>query len=375
MQNPNTSAIPLMDVLLPAFSPCQSVLLVADSAQSDGRFVLHTIVTHVLSKTSTAQSSSSSSFADDNNNKNNNNSSTSSVLWLAAGPYTPQLVANALKKMGCNTTTKKNDDQKQHEQRCHERLCIRSIPVELGERLLLQNNNNIKQQDNDDDDLDLEFFTKQLYKEIKDWILLKQQQARPSLLIVLDDVSALAALLGTRLTYGLIRSLQAYQRHWQQQQQQQHSPFGILLRCSQDKEQQQQQLQQQQLSKNTTTFSTDWIGAGGAHGSVNNEIMHDNNNEAFGPSWESSLIELVDWLLDVVPLTSGYTREAHGRLILSRTSLAVAGYNTTTRSSFTETSSSVVGKSSDSSKKNMSIYNYCLTENKALAIRVQSITS
>mmetsp|Transcript_12767 Transcript_12767/g.18188 ORF Transcript_12767/g.18188 Transcript_12767/m.18188 type:complete len:150 (-) Transcript_12767:35-484(-) len=63
-----------------------------------------------------------------------------------------------------------------------------------------------------------------------------------------------------------------------------------------------------------------------------NEIDEDGGNAAytgedrnaslylhFGPSlaWERALVELADGIIDVSPLPSGYSREAHGRLIFT----------------------------------------------------------
>ena len=61
--------------------------------------------------------------------------------------------------------------------------------------------------------------------------------------------------------------------------------------------------------------------------------------------WERQLVEMADTVVDVVPLASGYSREVHGRLI------------------FTSKAVSATIKQQES-------YNYCLTDNQALVIRV-----
>ena len=59
--------------------------------------------------------------------------------------------------------------------------------------------------------------------------------------------------------------------------------------------------------------------------------------------WERQLVEMADTVVDVVPLASGYSREVHGRLIFT----------------------SKVGPASL-----QDVYNYCLTDTQALAIRI-----
>jgi hypothetical protein len=277
MLNPNASSTPLTAVFPWSLDDPTSVL-VSDSVQSDGRFVLHSWAALVL--------------------KSNR------LLWLAGGPWTPALIASALQKTGCDAAA---NYLRAPASSSSSPLCIRSIPAELAETLL--------QSDCDAPPeaapFDAEAFMKKLYLDVKAWVVKEEQ---PSW-VFLDDVSALAAFVGSRLTYAFILSLQSLAtRH----------PFGLVVRNSQDLDQ----------MLTLQPKPTAWIGAGGDNDDDNN-----NNNTP----WERSLVELVDWVVDVVPLMSGYTREAHGRLIFC----------------------------SNREGHRMTTYNYCLTDNKALAIRVQ----
>ena len=251
--NPVSSSTPLGDVFpWPVDEP--KSILVADSVATDGRFLLHSWACQIPGN----------------------------FWWIAGGPWTPSLITAGLQKMG---RSKPNDDS-----------VIRSLPAELNEEHLENG----------------EAFLKEIYREIKAWV--QTQKEMPW--IFLDDVSAIAGLLGSRLTYIWILSLQALAME--------HS-FGLFIRCSHDS-------QQQQVLHPPAT-AQQWIGAGATK-----------DNDVADTRWEATLIELVDWVLDVVPLASGYTREAHGRLVLS----------------------------CRRDRMQTIVYNYCLTDQKALAIRVQS---
>jgi len=182
----------------------------------------------------------------------------------------------------------------------------------------------------------MESFVKTIYQQVKQWALLpyyeestetnlSSQRRRRQAVLVLDDASTLAGLLGDRLAYGLILSLQALSRH----------SFGRLaIRACNDFDIERALL--------VDPRSKQWFGAGGG------ESNGSGSNEQQQQPWERRLVESVDTIIDVVPLASGYTREAHGRLVFTKQS----------------------ANSSRSSSSSSQIYNYCLTDNQALAIRI-----
>jgi hypothetical protein len=81
-------------------------------------------------------------------------------------------------------------------------LTIRSLAKDISKKI-----------ETEGDNLDMQLFTKQVYREAKQWL---QEQSKSESSdnetmpwIILDDVSALGALVGERLAYGLVLSLNA----------------------------------------------------------------------------------------------------------------------------------------------------------------------
>jgi hypothetical protein len=247
------STAPLADVS-PWSVDKASTILVNDSIESDGRFVLYQIATQVLPS--------------------------KRLLWLSCGPLSPQLIKSSIKKMGRDASSPN--------------LFVRSITQELAESSLNGRPDGVS-------------FLRLLCRDVAEWA--SQASSTPSWLI-LDDLSTLAVLLGPKLAYCLLASLQALATK--------SGSLGITFRCFNDVDQQPQ-------------IVRDWVGAGSEREASSECIP-----------WERSLIELADHVVDVCPLPSGPSRDAHGRLVLT-----------------TIPSTSKV-------------FNYCVTENEVLAIRVRA---
>lgn len=168
-------------------------------------------------------------------------------------------------------------------------------------------------------------FVKDVYTQVKNWLdAAHREKSEDSMnchtLVILDDASTLSTLVGERLTYGLILSLCALSK----------SPSyscGFAIRCMNDCD--------IEAANLTVPRTTDWFGVGSGAGSTDT------------PPWERSLVELSDTVVDVVPLASGYSREAHGRLNFTR-------------------------RTADTTARQTSVFNYCLTDNQVLAIRIGS---
>jgi len=308
---------PLQDVFPWADDENQTVL-VCDSVESDGRFVLCTLASQALWQFQ------------------NNKSDCGCILWLGCTPMTDQLTLNALKKIGCNkqatngahlpescstTNQELNESKGKQEESSLPLLTIRSIPTLLE--------NVLSGSDENDSEVE-EALVKDIYKQVKKWLESahqRQSSEKSQRWVILDDVSTLSALIGESLTYALILSLYALSKSPQES-------CGLAIRCSGDCD--------TEAAGLATPRSSDWFGAGGGPSrSLDREQLY--------PPWERSLVELADTVVDVVPLASGYTREAHGRLIFtSRTESTVAIQTQT------------------------SVFNYCLTDNQALAIRIAS---
>jgi len=279
MMNMNVSGTPLTEVLPWSIQEPRTILI-ADSIESDGRFLLHTLASQVLSM------------------KNGR------ILWLTCGAYTESLVANALKKLGCEVATAYLRNKELAS------LKIQSLTQDFGNHLLALGD--------DSSEMNFEAFVKQIYHHVKEWL---QSNDETVSWIILDDISALAVLVGERLAYALVLSINALSR-----------TCSVAVRCSHDRD-------QEEAMNLLKSMKPTWVGAGGCARSNNEEDI----------PWERSLVEIVDGIIDVVPLASGYTREAHGRLLFSETPTGRGwgGHPTAC------------------------IYNYCITDTKVLAIRIR----
>lgn len=253
----STASVPLTEAL-PWPSPPPSdgrFFLVCDSIETDGRFLLHTLASQVLY------------------------SQGCSVLWVACGPWTDQLIVAALKKMGCDKATTS-------------RLRVRSVSVDMSTRILEENNDNFN----------VELYVKELHHFISSWIM--TNGGGGGNWIVIDDVSSLATLVGERLTYCFVLSLRALAKR--------NMSCSIIMKCWHD-------FDMEILREQATTSiraggsrrHVDWVGAGGGRRSEGfGRHDHDDN-----VPWELTLPELADGIVNVEPLPSGYSREAHGRLV------------------------------------------------------------
>jgi hypothetical protein len=258
------SAIPLMDALpWKREQPC--TVVVYDSIESEARFVSYQMA-----------------------------AASDACYWLAGGPYTRQLVQTGLKKMKCGSSN--NNDSK---------VTIRCVGVELAEQWAAETKPSA---------LDRETYVKSIYEHIKTWV--SSQSEGVNAWIILDDMSALACLLGERLISKFIASVHSILRMY---------PVGLLVRCSNDYD---QELFHEINSEQSSPY--DWFGAGGEHAQRPMEEV----------PWERSLSELADAIVDVSPLAG--MREAHGRL--------VATYH---------------GKTT--------VFNYSLHDTKVLAIRIRNV--
>lgn len=201
----NLSGTPLSEVLPWSIEEPRTVLI-ADSIESDGRFLLYTLASQVLS------------------------SKNGRILWLAGGAYTETLIAYALKKLGCETATAYL--------RCKEAspLKIRSLTQDFGNQVLA-----LEEQESD---TNAEAFVKQVYQNVKEWL---QSNDETTSWIILDDISAIAALVGERLAYALVLAINSLSRT---------RSFGFAIRCSHD-------LDQEDAMNLLKSTKSNWVGAGG----------------------------------------------------------------------------------------------------------------
>ena len=232
-----------------------NTILIADRVQTSGRFLLFVTAA-------------------------NAHRNQQGVLWLSfSGAYTIELMKQGLKKMGClvagngpRTATANENLSSCTFTDATQRLTMRAVAQEMAEAIISQGPSNF----------DAESFVRSLYRQVDEWL---QKQEAPCF-VLLDDVSALADLVGPRLAYALVYQIRARRS----------GQIRLLVRCAGD-----------YSAEAASTDEHEWIGAGG-----------ENNHTTTAPrGWESCLVELVDLTVDVLPLQSGYSREAHGRLLLT----------------------------------------------------------
>lgn len=306
--NPSSSTTPLTQVVPWSVQSSPRTIVIGDSIESDGRFLLHTLASQVLEKKA------------------------GRVLWLSSGPVTTKLIANALKKIGCDAASRYSSSSNTTDTEASP-LSIRCLTAEIGKKV-----------EEDVENLNMELFIKQIYREVKEWLHLQQSSSsaldKPVPWIILDDVSALGALVGERLAYGLIISINALATHSQ-------TPFGFALRCSHDLQELQDSLPgAANHGVEKPVAAPLWVGAGGQ-----------SRRHVETVPWEASLVEIADGLVDVLPLASGYTREAHGRLLFTAAS-AGRGWG---------------GEGDKRTAKDevTLVFNYCLTDSKVQAIQIR----
>lgn len=263
-------------------------VVVADRVESSGRFLFFVTAANAF-----------------------RSSSEDRILWLScSGAYTNEHTRQGLKKLGCTlaaglpTQTTADASSSAAFIDATGRFTIRSVAHELA-ALLTEHS----------ESLHAERFVRDLYHDVQMWLHQQGASDKPCV-IMLDDVSALADLVGPKLAYALVFQTVCLVNKKEQ--------CRLLVRCAGD------------ALGTSTDPENEWIG----HGGGGTDMTHTHLPHA----WESSLVEIADWMVDVLPLQSGYSREAHGRILL--TSRTTAMEHTPVR------------------------YNYCLTDQAVFAIRL-----
>lgn len=299
--------MPLTDALPWEVPPAHHrTLVVNDSIGTDGRFLLYTLASQVFSAVS----------------------SEGRCLWLACGSVTEPQILQGLKKIGCDKSViskaklwsnKKQQQVEQVETTASPSLSIRSVACDISMQL-----------QNPDAEFEEQIYLKRIYQYIQSWLTEEDGNNKRNW-IILDDVSALANLLGERLVYSFLMKLNSKR----------HGKYGLMIRCSNDSEQESLPT----LAGSSLASGPDWFGAGG---------LSSPQSTICEIPWERSLLEIADGIMDVLPLTSGYTRELHGRIVFTQLPQGLGwGYQGR--------------KSSNKMASPMQIINYCITDNKIVA--------
>ena len=135
-------------------------------------------------------------------------------------------------------------------------------------------------------------------------------------LIIIDNVSLLSNQIGSKLTHVLIQKIQNLLLKT-------YNQGCLTILCSGDFDQEYYLNSTQQSKRNTNVTGgkiIHYIGGGGRGILCDSEdmaILNQRMMYEFEYIWERSLIEMVDGIIDVMPLASGFARDVHGRLVFT----------------------------------------------------------
>jgi hypothetical protein len=316
--------IPLQEAL-PWSPDISRNFLICDSIETDGRFLLSTMAAQVLTTTGTETKTSSTSTSSGKRKRK--------LLWISGHAATEHQILTSLKKMGCDTMglTKTTSSSSSSI------LTIRSLAVEISNQILPSNNTKSDDGTSPLFAFDGERYLKSVYQDVKKWI---QQESNPTafssetatttalsddggcssslppiLWVVLDDVSSMGTILGDTIVYCFVDSLLTYLSTTNP------TAVGSIIRCSVDFD----QMAYQRLKNEEQRGGIDqsgWIGAGGLaiQTEINDQLSSSQHPSSCVIPWERYLVDhstIIDGIIDVLPLPSGFSREAHGRLIFS----------------------------------------------------------
>ena len=208
------------------------------------------------------------------------------ILWIGCGPFTSQSqnIIQALKKSNCDFGRTLPSS-----------LWIHCIPTDLATHVFSPTKNDSDEM-KDDDDWDSNEYLRKLIQTIQLQITkMTTSGNEEEVVMVLDDVTALSMLVGNTNAFYFLQKLRSMNH-------------TIIFKCSHELESQKdlplvhnKPIQRQQMP---------WIAAGG--GSSSSGGRYDSSHY-----WESTLVDLADEIIDVLPLPSGFSKQVHGRIIFT----------------------------------------------------------
>lgn len=267
------NSVPLADILPWGFENPPTggrTVLICDSSETDGRFLLHTIASQCLS----SKSSKKESF---------------NIIWINCGMKTDGQIRAAMKKIGSDI-------------RSNEEL-VDIVPViphlsqqHAGESDLLSDQD----------------YLKKVYRQVKSKTLTMSKY-----MIIIDNCSSLSTYFGATLTYTFVQKMRTLIR-----KQSNEKDAGLVILASHDLDQEHYIHSTNQEQRSVAgNKKLQYIGAGGRGMLHDSETMAglelDAGYELDEMVWERALVELADGIVDVVPLASGFAKDVHGRLVFT----------------------------------------------------------
>lgn len=324
-------------------------LLITDSLSTDARFLLHTLALQFLSsKSDTTQESNDSNHTD--------TALTGSVLWISCGspPVTEKQIANGLRKaMQHNLGSFGGSDSSSGSGPSNlGSVNVVSISSELANAAL---------KFGDTESFSNESYIKRLHKRVVYWMYrrelvsddkiiekskdIENNTSRGPSLIILDGISILATLAGDALAQMFVSSVSASLKKYTSS----HSNSAVsvtnllAIRCTSpddgglyniadlnefDDPSSANRTKGQKLRSEYSRLLRPWLGVGSSGGDNNNQIFHiEEQSHSLSLQTQSTpqllnksgWYEIVDAIVDVSPLESGYARDVLGRLSFATT--------------------------------------------------------
>jgi len=371
----SANAVPLPDVLPWADAlPPRRMVLINDSVGTDGRFLLHTLASQTLRGGSggsgggggvgaTAAASAPSS------------SSGGRVLWLGCTPAAVRQIASALKKIGCDASltmaaTIGGSASGSISSAKSRRLEIVPIMLEAATEILSSD----EEENNEAPTSLTSGYLQKLYRRIKSWLDESSTPQQPNLIVV-DDATGLATIFGPRDVEFFLRQVRSLSLR--------RGCTSMAVLCSADADQDRYLTTAAREGGGAVNVAgggsakSTWIGAGSDGMAVEQEYQQIVVGGAAGGAWERNLVELADGIVDVMPLQSGFSLEAHGRLVFTerkggrgwRDAASVSG-GRRVPSTARPTSSSAAGAPAF-----LTTVNYCCEDSSIKAFRLRSSVS
>jgi hypothetical protein len=232
------------------------------------------------------------------------------VLWISCGAYSEQNIVSAVKKIGTKEGMTGIDRLSSSASWEYISACdeiVSSVANDYDTTEGKYNDEQVKRE------LLSSSYVQALYERIKGRLSnsdeCKNNEHGNTMfcwLVVLDDVLILSQLLGTHALLALIQRIRAIIQ----------SQGGCFIIRTSNEAEREHILMAAATEEYSSTTSPQWVGAGGGDTVFDNvrfypsvELQHQ------FMSWNNTLSELADGIIDVMPLQSGFSREAHGRLL------------------------------------------------------------
>ncbi|KAL7567625.1 hypothetical protein ACA910_000219 [Epithemia clementina (nom. ined.)] len=257
--------------------PAPSTVLINDTLETNGRFLLYITARKEVAKCKTR------------------------ILWLTCSASQNQrLIDQGLSKMvldGATTGSTARRTNTEISSNNKPQITVRCIVQEIGQA--------IEKSSQDKKIFAPQQFMRDLYVTVRTWC--DEDQESPAY-IFLEDVSALANLVGSRLSYAFVYQLQVLKQkiNIRYQKEGKSGMLCLVITSAGDGP------LGQTTTNNNNAFPS-WVGAGGRFVSESAT----STSLVVGEGWECGLVELADWIVDVVPLATGFSRNVHGRLIVT----------------------------------------------------------